>query len=66
MSTKNPTYEEALQRLTHIVGSIEQGDVPLEELSPKIKEAQQLLKVCQDKLTRTEKDVEKALGDGEG
>ena len=65
MSTKNITYEEALRQLTRIVDSIEQGDVPLEELGPKIKDAQQLLKTCKDKLTRAEKDVQKALGDGE-
>lgn len=56
-------YEEALSRLEAIVRKIESGEMDIDTLSDNLKEAQQLIKTCKDRLTATEKDIDKILGD---
>ncbi|MBO5612581.1 MAG: exodeoxyribonuclease VII small subunit [Prevotella sp.] len=55
-------YEEAMTQLEQIVEQIENNELGIDELTSKLKQAQRLLKMCKDKLTKTDKEVEKLLG----
>ena len=55
-------YEEALQQLETIVRKMEAGEYDIDELSEKLKEAQKLIKLCKDKLTKTDAEIKKLLG----
>lgn len=55
-------YEEAMTQLEQIVEQIENNELGIDELASKLKQAQRLLKMCKDKLTKTDKEVEKLLG----
>ena len=55
------TYTEAFEELREIVAEIEQGEISVDELSEKVKRAALLIKICKEKLTATEGDVNKIL-----
>ncbi len=63
MPKKSLTYEQAMARLEAIVKGLEQGAPELDKLSEQIKEAQDLLAFCQEKLQKVESDVKKLLDD---
>jgi exodeoxyribonuclease VII small subunit len=54
-------YTEAFAELRQIVADIEGGDIAVDELSEKIKRAGVLIKICKEKLTKTEEDVNRIL-----
>ena len=54
-------YEEAIKNLESIVSMMESGKLDLDQLEEKLKEAQQLIKLCRDKLTKTDEDISKLL-----
>jgi exodeoxyribonuclease VII small subunit len=56
-----PNYTEAFKELQEIVSEIEGGDISVDELSEKVKRAALLIKICKDKLTATEEDVNQIL-----
>ena len=58
---KLPNYTEAYEELQEIVSEIEGGDISVDELSNKVKRAAFLIKICKDKLTATEGDVNQIL-----
>ena len=62
---KEPTFEENLQNLETIVAQMEQGEVPLEELTKNYADATALAKKCRDALTNAEKAFDLTVGDGE-
>ncbi|MBR5531493.1 MAG: exodeoxyribonuclease VII small subunit [Bacteroidaceae bacterium] len=55
------TYEEAMKRIEQIVGDIENGRLDIDHLTPALKEAQQLLSFCKERLTKAEAEVEQLL-----
>ncbi len=55
------TYTKAFEELQLIVEEIEQGEISVDELSAKVKRAAELIKICKQKLTTTEEDVNKIL-----
>ena len=55
------SYTEAFSELENIVNEIEQGEISVDKLSEKVKRASLLVKVCKDKLTSTEEDVNRIL-----
>ena len=59
-------YTSAFEELQAIVTEIEQGEITVDELSEKVKRAAQLIKICKQKLTTTEEDVNKILKELEG
>lgn len=61
MMTENPNYTEAFEELQTIVQEIELGEISVDELSEKVKRAAHLLKICRNKLTATEEDVNRIL-----
>ena len=52
-------YEEALAQLETIVRKMEQNEYDIDELAAQLKAAQQLIKFCKDKLTKTEEELQK-------
>ena len=54
-------YEEALKRLEQIVSDIENNKLDIDLISDKIKEAQELIKFCKDKLYKTDEEIQKLL-----
>ena len=54
-------YEEAIKNLESIVSMMESGKLDLDQLEEKLKEAQQLIKLCRDKLTNTDEEISKLL-----
>ena len=56
-------YTEAFQELQTIVADIEEGEISVDERSIKVKRAAELIKVCKNKLTSTEEDVNQILKD---
>ncbi len=60
---KNMKYEEALQQLEEIVTKLEAGELDIDDLSAKLKQAQQLIKLCKDKLTAADTEIKAILDD---
>lgn len=54
-------YSEAFEELQKIVSEMERGDTPVDELSKKIERAGVLIKICKEKLSKTEEDVNEIL-----
>jgi exodeoxyribonuclease VII small subunit len=51
------TYTVAFEELQQIVRDMEDGEITVDELAIKVKRAAELIKVCKNKLTSTEEDV---------
>jgi exodeoxyribonuclease VII small subunit len=54
-------YTTAFQELQQIVRDMEDGEITVDELSVKVKRATELIKICKNKLTATEEDVNQIL-----
>ena len=50
-------YSKALEKLEGIIQKIENEEIDIDELSEKVKEAVDLVKVCKDKLTKAGMEV---------
>lgn len=50
-------YEEALAQLETIVRKMENNEYTIDELTVQLKTAQQLIKICREKLTKTEAEL---------
>ncbi|MDR0575517.1 MAG: exodeoxyribonuclease VII small subunit [Tannerella sp.] len=58
---KKETYNEALEKLRAIVEDIEKGELDVDILSEKVKEATRLIKLCKEKLFKADEEVKKVL-----
>ena len=63
MAKETLKYEEAMTRLENIVADMENGNLDIDSLCEKVKTAQKLIKMCRDKLTRTDEEIRKILTD---
>lgn len=54
-------YTNAFEELQQIVSDIEDGEITVDELSAKVKRAAELIKICKQKLSATEGDVQQIL-----
>jgi exodeoxyribonuclease VII small subunit len=50
-------YEETLAQLEAIVRKMENNEYTIDELTVQLKTAQQLIKICREKLTKTEAEL---------
>ena len=57
-------YEEAVAQLEAIVRRMETGELDLDSLADELKKAQKLIKMCKDKLTKTDEEIKKMLEEG--
>lgn len=60
---KETTYEEALSQLETIVAKMENDELDIDSMSQQLKTAQRLIKLCKDKLAKTDVEIKKILGD---
>ena len=51
---KEIKYEQALTQLEEIVEQMENDELNIDELGEQLKKAQKLVKLCKDKLTKTD------------
>ena len=61
MAKENINYTEAFEELQQIVSEMENADITVDELSEKIKRCTMLIKLCKDKLTKTEAEISKIM-----
>lgn len=65
MAKETLKYEEAMTRLENLVADMENGNLDIDSLCEKVKTAQKLIKMCRDKLTRTDEEIRKILTDNQ-
>ena len=56
-------YETAMAELQDIVGKMENDELDIDSLATQLKRAQDLIKLCKDKLTRTDEEIKKILAE---
>jgi len=61
MATKKVSYNEAILEIEDILGKIENEELDVDELAEKVKRVSTLLKICKDKLLKTNEQVEQIL-----
>ena len=54
-------YEQAVHELETIVQRLENNKLNLDEMSGELKRAQQLIKFCKDRLTKSDEEIKKIL-----
>lgn len=60
---KNLTFETALEKLETIIKELENGETPLEDAIKKYTEAMNLVKLCEEKLDKATKQVNKIVNE---
>ena len=61
MAAKKLTYQEAVNEIDEILSKIENDELDVDELSAKVKRVSSLIKLCKEKLHKTEAEVENIL-----
>ena len=61
--SKEINYEAAVNELEQIVGKMENDELDIDQMSLHLKRAQDLIKFCKDKLTKTDEEIQKILAD---
>ncbi|MCR5132003.1 MAG: exodeoxyribonuclease VII small subunit [Prevotella sp.] len=56
-------YEEAVKRLQEIVDKMENDELDVDQMAEQLKEAQQLIKLCKDRLTKVDADIKAVMND---
>ncbi len=54
-------YETAMRQLEEIANKMEHGELDIDSLCEQLGTAQKLIKLCKDKLNKTEEDINKIL-----
>ncbi len=58
---KDIKYEEAVRQLETIVDKMERGELDIDSMAGQLKQAQELVKLCKQKLKRTDDEIQKLL-----
>ena len=58
---KEQKYEESFAELQTIVHKMENDELDIDQMTEQLKRAQQLIKLCKDKLTKTDEEIKKIL-----
>lgn len=61
MQKKEINYEQALEDLESIASKMEKGEFEMDELIVNLKKAQELIKLCKDKLQKTDVEIQNIL-----
>lgn len=61
MAKKEKSYTEALTELQNILDKIESGDLDVDVLTDEIKKASELIRLCKDKLYKTDAQIKKII-----
>ena len=60
---KDLKYEAAFAELQTIVRKMENDELDIDQMSDQLKRAQELIKLCKDKLTKTDEEIKKILAE---
>ena len=63
MNQKQMKYEEAVSRLEEIVKKMENDELDIDQMAQQLKEAQQLIRLCKDRLTKVDADIKAVMGE---
>lgn len=63
MGKKSIKYKDAINEIESILNKIDQDELDIDELSEQVKRVSQLIKLCKEKLHKTEEEVENILKD---
>ena len=55
------TYEQAMQQLEDMARQMESGQIGIDEMAERLREAQKLMKYCHEKLYEAEKNCKSLL-----
>ena len=61
MAEKKESYNKPIEKLRGIIHDIESGELDVDVLSEKVKEASRLIKLCREKLFKADEEVKKIL-----
>lgn len=61
MENNEMKYEKAVSELEEIVDKMERDELDIDQLSEQLKRAKVLVKLCKDKLTKTDEEIKKLL-----
>lgn len=54
-------YEDAVKRLEEIVKKMESDELGIDQMAAQLKEAQQLMRLCKDRLTKVDADIKAVM-----
>ncbi len=54
-------YEEAMNQLQEIVRKMENDELDIDQMTEQLKRAQELIRLCRDKLTKTDEEIRNLL-----
>jgi len=54
-------YEEAMNQLQEIVRKMENDELDIDQMAEQLKRAQELIRLCRDKLTKTDEEIRNLL-----
>lgn len=63
MENNELKYEKAVCKLEEIVDKMERDELDIDQLSEQLKRAKVLVKLCKDKLTKTDEEIKKLLSE---
>lgn len=63
MENNEKKYEKAVSELEEIVDKMERDELDIDQLSEQLKRAKVLVKLCKDKLTKTDEEIKKLLSE---
>lgn len=63
MTKQKNSYSNAVEEIESILEKIEAGSLDVDELTAKVSRVSDLLKICRDKLHKTEAQIDKILKD---
>lgn len=63
MKNNEMKYEKAVSELEEIVDKMERDELDIDQLSEHLKRAKVLVKLCKDKLTKTDEEIKKLLSE---
>lgn len=63
MENNEMKYEKAVSELEEIVDKMERDELDIDQLSKLLKRAKVLVKLCKDKLTKTDEEIKKLLSE---
>jgi exodeoxyribonuclease VII small subunit len=61
MAKEKISYDAAIGEIEEILGKIEEGSLGVDELAGKVNRVTRLLKICRDRLTKTEEQISTIL-----
>ena len=65
MTKEKISYSEAIEEIEAILQKIEEGSLDVDDLDKKVRRVTDLLKLCRDRLHKTETQINKILDEGQ-